>query len=1065
MIVIQTSTLTYGNPELTASGRDDSAGRGWPVLTFRIPHSPFRIAAAALLVAAILPAAAAAAPLAVPYNGYLTDAEGEAYDGNVSVTAELYETFEGGEPVTMCTWPSLKVDAGVLSFVMGDDCTPPLESAMFLPDGMYLAVTINGTTLEPRQEVLSTPYALAAEDSSNLGGYPAEEYLLSEDAAGVCTSGDWNDLSVRPDLSLYLKADGSVALAGPWDLAGQPLSNVVIGASQTPPEPAIAGQLWWDSAAGSLKVYTGEKWELVSAAEGAAVASDLDCVGCVAQGELGFELADVAVSGQYGDLSGTPDLSGYALTANLQGVCFTGSYQDLIDIPDLTAFVTQEDLADVALSGDYDDLANAPDLSAYAMVGELATVAMSGAYQDLSGAPDLSVYLKADGSVGLAGDLDVGKHRLLNLAVDASGDAPAAPVAGQLWWDAGGKVLRVWTGPEWLGLGTGAGALPKDGLSAVSNGTLTNELAKDYVATGLPAKIGVSKDAALEIPDSGSLAGLEVSFGLTHPFCAELSVRLLPPGDDQGILLVDAGDIQGQQYDGEFGIGDELPAGGTLQGLLGGEQSGTWLLRVTDTVQNGNDGPGQVESFAMTTGYLASGQVQVNGSLTVGDQDVGSQLKAHSSQLEALQGEIWCLKNCDPAKIGDCKDRTCDGLAQTCQEAGALPDGTSCQAGAGTCQDGECCVPMSCFLLGAVCGESDDGCGGVVQCGQCQDPEAVCHENQCCVPEMCESLGKECGEWDDGCGDAVQCGGCGEAYECTQDGACEYANGLPECGGICCPELAGYAVTCNGKDHCEYANQDGGGWKQWDVWIYVAPGSFQMGSPDNEDGQGGNESPVHPVTIAYGYFISKYEIVVKQYDACIADGDCSQGSTADWDGYGWGLNTSANGRSDHPQNGITWQQAKDFCAWSAPDGRLPSEAEWEYAATGPVHMKYPWGDNPDPTCSNNTAVFNEAGGTGGYGCGEGGTWPVGSKTAGASWCGALDMSGNPWEWNEDWYHNSYTNAPDDGSAWVDPASSHRVLRGGSFDSGAGNMRSAGRAGSTPGARGVHFGARCLRPLP
>ncbi len=284
------------------------------------------------------------------------------------------------------------------------------------------------------------------------------------------------------------------------------------------------------------------------------------------------------------------------------------------------------------------------------------------------------------------------------------------------------------------------------------------------------------------------------------------------------------------------------------------------------------------------------------------------------------------------------------------------------------------------------------------------------------------------------------------------------------CGGVECPELPGYRVYCNLKDHCEYVRYDNSGWRQWDVWIYIAPGSFQMGSTG--EGGGFDETPVHLVSIGYGYFISKYEIVVEEYEACMADGGaCSAPSTEDWNGYGWGTNSSSNHGSDHPQNGLTWQQAKDFCGWAAPGGRLPSESEWEYAATGPVHMKYPWGDVPDPTCSNGTVVFNEAGGAGGYGCSQGGTWSVGSKPAGASRCGALDMSGNLWEWCEDWYHSSYTDAPADGSAWVDPPGSYRVIRGGSFSYGAVNMRSARRDGTTPSGRSANLGARCLRPLP
>jgi formylglycine-generating enzyme required for sulfatase activity len=304
------------------------------------------------------------------------------------------------------------------------------------------------------------------------------------------------------------------------------------------------------------------------------------------------------------------------------------------------------------------------------------------------------------------------------------------------------------------------------------------------------------------------------------------------------------------------------------------------------------------------------------------------------------------------------------------------------------------------------------------------------------------------------------------------------------CGGDVCPEMDGYDRYCNPQNHCEYANKDKIGWKKWDVWIWIPPGILQMGSPDNEGGHQSNESPVHPVTFAKGYFIGKYEIVVEQYQACNgADAaKCTTPSTVDWSGDGWGTNYWKDGtdpkdganlfhkRPEHPQNGLTWQQAKDFCGWSAPAGRLPSEAEWEYAAKGPVHRKYPWGNSPDPTCSNNTAVFDGDDDTkkpwGCNACNEkacSGTMPVGSKPAGVAWSGALDMSGNVWEWNEDWYHNTFAGAPADGSAWVD-VGSYRVIRGGSFDYEAVSMRSARRGPDTPDSRDASVGGRCVRSL-
>jgi formylglycine-generating enzyme required for sulfatase activity len=219
---------------------------------------------------------------------------------------------------------------------------------------------------------------------------------------------------------------------------------------------------------------------------------------------------------------------------------------------------------------------------------------------------------------------------------------------------------------------------------------------------------------------------------------------------------------------------------------------------------------------------------------------------------------------------------------------------------------------------------------------------------------------------------------------------------------------------------------------------------------------------VHEVRFARGFFIGKYAVSTARYEACQAQnaGACTPPSVADWDGGGWGLNRSP-ARATHPQNGLTWEQAGAHCAWIG--ARLPSEAEWEYAAKGPAHRVYPWGAGPAPSCANGTAVYDEA--AAGYGCGQGGTWPVGSKAAGAAWSGALDMAGNVWEWNEDWYHDTYADAPADGTAWVLPVGSLRLLRGGCFNGTATDLRSAERNFTAPASHGAAIGARCSRSLP
>jgi len=233
-------------------------------------------------------------------------------------------------------------------------------------------------------------------------------------------------------------------------------------------------------------------------------------------------------------------------------------------------------------------------------------------------------------------------------------------------------------------------------------------------------------------------------------------------------------------------------------------------------------------------------------------------------------------------------------------------------------------------------------------------------------------------------GASAACGEGGCVYRCLtgyrdDDGDLGDADGdgceTAVCGGVVCPpHLEGWPVWCNARDHCEYAPEE----DPRAAEVYVPPGVLPMGSPGDEDPRWGTEGPVHDVTFARGFWIGKHEVTVAQYQACRDAPVCGEPSVTAWEGRN-GLNTAEGGRSSHPQNGLQWRQCGDYCAWR--EMRLPSESEWEYAAKGPEHRKYPWGDAPEPTCANDTVVFNEDGGEAGQGCGDGGTTATASTPA------------------------------------------------------------------------------------
>jgi len=222
-------------------------------------------------------------------------------------------------------------------------------------------------------------------------------------------------------------------------------------------------------------------------------------------------------------------------------------------------------------------------------------------------------------------------------------------------------------------------------------------------------------------------------------------------------------------------------------------------------------------------------------------------------------------------------------------------------------------------------------------------------------------------------------------------------------------------------------------------WVKIPGGTFMMGADD----LGPSAQPRHEVKIKT-FEMAQTLVTNKQYRACVDAGVCTK---VDWSGP-WFENDY------QPVLGVTWDQAKTFSRYV--DGRLPTEAEWEYASRGGGReQKYPWGDE-DVTCAR--AVLGD--------CpfdAYDAPAPVCSKPAGNTQQGLCDMAGNAWEWMQDSFHDSYIGAPKDGSAWED-TDIYRVGRGSSWNNGASatSARSACRAILGPGYEGTYIGFRPAR---
>ena len=207
--------------------------------------------------------------------------------------------------------------------------------------------------------------------------------------------------------------------------------------------------------------------------------------------------------------------------------------------------------------------------------------------------------------------------------------------------------------------------------------------------------------------------------------------------------------------------------------------------------------------------------------------------------------------------------------------------------------------------------------------------------------------------------------------------------------------------------------------------VWVPGATFTMGSAD---GVGNNdEHPAHQVTLS-GYWIYQYDVTVAQYRAfCTATGHALPMFPSD---YSWKGKTGWDDPAlqQHPIVFVGWNDAKAYADWAGVT--LPTEAQWEYAARGPNGNNYPWGGTATKDDKYNGWDVTKCANWDNSGKVDKSTWPVGSFPAGASWCGAQDMTGNVWQWCGDRY-GKY-----DAAAVTNPTGPatgiRRVLRGGSW---------------------------------
>lgn len=234
--------------------------------------------------------------------------------------------------------------------------------------------------------------------------------------------------------------------------------------------------------------------------------------------------------------------------------------------------------------------------------------------------------------------------------------------------------------------------------------------------------------------------------------------------------------------------------------------------------------------------------------------------------------------------------------------------------------------------------------------------------------------------------------------------------------------------------------------------VRLPSGCFKMGCSGNVCEHKGALA-THAVC-ADAFEIDDKEVTVADYAGCVRDGKCK---AIDPKRGPKTCNSVVDGRDQHPVTCITWYEAQAYCTWAGK--RLPTEAEWEYAARGPSSRTYPWGDEA-PTCDR--ATIDQ--------CQHDSTEPVGSHPKGNTDTGIFDLAGNAYEWVADWYASSFKaskvavnnpRGPCDGKSPCKVANA-RVIKGGAFSSARQLLPAWARYYVDPAQALPFLGFRCAR---